>query len=235
VLVADNRAKVRTQFQLDEAQRQPLEAIMMAGDQMLVLTGSNEMVDALSAFTNRRVGVGEGHTREKLGDLVEALQAASGDALVVGNAVVAFAGSVGAGFSPSSHGNPLMQEIRDGCTKSRKGKPAALQALARCIMAEPNHIGAARALKLLGEYVEQRHAGFDTIRIDYRSEFAEAIRLEAFSTPDEGHSELARRRAHIQRPLVEGMATEAWTECAQLDSRHRLEKAPSRPNIERPS
>ena len=76
-----------------------------------------------------------------------------------------------------------------------------LPPIAKCIVAEPNHIGAARALKLLGEYVEQKHAGFDKVRIDYRAEFAEAIRLEAFSTPGDGHSELARRRAHIQRPL----------------------------------
>jgi len=201
VIVADNRAKARTQFQLDQGQRKPVDAVMLGGDQMLVLTGSNDMVNALTAFTNRRVGVWEGHMREKLAMLVEALQSANGDAEAVANAIVAFAGGIGAGFSPSSHGNQLVQEIKDGCVKSRKGKPAAIQAMANCILAEPNHVGAARALKLLSEYVEQKLAGFDKIRIDYRAEFAEAIRLEAFATPEDGHSELARRRTHIQRPL----------------------------------
>ncbi|GEP53953.1 UvrD-helicase domain-containing protein [Reyranella soli] len=200
VIVADNRGQARKQFALDAAHRKTVDAVMLR-DEMLVLTSSNILVDALSAYTNRRIGIWEGHTREMLGILVEALQAANGNAEAVASALVAFVSGVGTGFSMSSHGNRLLQEIKEGCCKTTKGKPACIQEMAKLILAEPSHVGAARALKLLGGYIANKIAGFDAIKIDYRSEFGDALRLESFATPEDGLSELARRRAHFWRAL----------------------------------
>lgn len=200
VIVADNRAQARKQFALDAAHRKLVDAVML-GDEMLVLTSSNILVDALSAYTNRQIGVWEGHTREMLGTLVEALQVANGNAEAVATALIAFVSGVGAGFSMSSHGNRLLQEIKEGCCKATKGKPACIQEMAKLIQAEPSHVGAARALKLLSGYVSNKRAGFDAIKVDYRSEFGDAVRLEPFATPEDGLSELARRRSHFSRAL----------------------------------
>jgi hypothetical protein len=201
IVIGDNSAQSQTGFSLNPSQRKIVDGVMFAGDQMLVLTGSNEMVDSLTAYTNRRIGVWEGHTRDYLAALVEALQAANGNAEAIGNAVVTFVGGVGAGFSMSSHGKRLLQEINDGCCKPTKGKPACIQAMAKLMLAEPSHVGAAQALKLLADYIEAGQAGFGDIKIDYRSELGDAIRLGAFATPEDGLSELARRRSHFHRPL----------------------------------
>jgi len=201
ILVADNSAQARTQFALNPTQRKLVDGVMMSGDQMLILTGNNDLADALTAYTNRRVGIWEGHTRDKLAVFVEALQAANGNAEAIGTAVVAFVGGVGVRFSMSSHGKRLLQEIKDGCCKTTKGKPACIQAMAKLILAEPSHIGAARALNLLADYVELGQAGFEEVKIDYRSELGDAIRLETFAMPEDGLSELARRRSHFHRAL----------------------------------
>jgi len=159
------------------------------------------MADAITAFTNRRVGVWEGHTRDALTALVDVLQSKNGDAEAVAGALVAFVGGVGVGFSMSTHGTRLMEEIKDGCCKPTKGKPACIQDMAKAILAEPNHVGASKALKLLKDFIEQKQNGFDTVKIDYRAEFGEAVRLGAFPTPEDGLGEMMRRRAHFRRAL----------------------------------
>lgn len=199
VIVANNQAKARAQLQLDN--RKPVDHVMMDGDQMLVLTASNEMADAIIAFTNRRVGVWEGHTRDALTALVDVLQSHNGNAEAVAAAFVAFVGGVGVGFSMSTHGTRLMQEIKDGCRKATKGKPACIQDMAKAILAEPNHVGTSKALKLLKDFIEQKQKGFDTVKIDYRAEFGDAVRLGSFPTPKDGLGEMMRRRAHFRRAL----------------------------------
>lgn len=201
IIIGDNNARSRTGFSLNPTQRKIVDGAMFAGDQTLVLTASNEMVGSLTAYTNRRIGVWEGHTRDHLATLVEALQVAIGNAEAIGNAVVTFIGGVGAGFSVSSRGTRLLQEINDGCSKPTKGKPACIQAMANLILAEPSHVGAAQALKLLRDYIEAGQVGFNDIKIDYRSEMDDAIRLGGFAKPEDGLSELARRRSHFHRPL----------------------------------
>ena len=129
------------------------------------------------------------------------MEKGTGRSEAISEAVVEFVGAVGAGFSISTHGKRLVQEVRDNCAKPTTGKPAFIQSLAKLILAEPNHVGAARALRLLATYVEQRQDGFDHVRIDHRTEFSEAVWLEAYATPEEGFGELARRRARFRRSL----------------------------------
>jgi hypothetical protein len=134
-----------------------------------------------------------------LSEYVEAIVAGRDNPEAIGGALVAFLGEVGAGFSKSSHGNRLLQELRDGCSRSTTGKPASLQAMARLILAGPNHVGCARALELLAGFVARKDKGFEDVKIDHKVEFGEAIRLGLYTTPEEGFAELTRRRTHFRR------------------------------------
>ena len=127
ILFAENRAQQRTGFQLSTAQRAPLDVTVNSKAQILVLTGENDMVTSLRAFWNRRIPVWEGHTRDALSDLVLAISSNSDSPVPIIEAVVSFLGKVSVGFSPSSHGSQLVQEVRGGCTNKRRGKPALIQ------------------------------------------------------------------------------------------------------------
>src|SRR5690606_10343535 len=136
--------------------------------------------EALAAFWNRTIPIWEGHTRPALDDLVTAMETNSGDAVALAHAVVAFMGRVAVGFSPSSHGDQLVHEVTDGCTRATRGKPACIQQLGRLLLDEPNHIGVAKCLTQLSRFREDRIAGFETINVDYRWEYRDAIRLADF-------------------------------------------------------
>lgn len=199
VIVADNSSPAPGQYQLNGGARKAIDAMMFSGKQMMVLTTRNDLVRSLTAFTNRRIGVWEGHTREALSEHVEAMVAGKDKPEAIGEALIAFLGEVGAGFSKSSHGNRLLQEIRNGCSKATTGRPAAIQEMAKSILAEPNHVGCAQALKLLGAFIERKEKGFEEVKIDHKAEFGEAMRLGLYATAEEGFAELTRRRTHFRR------------------------------------
>ncbi len=202
VVVADNTARQRTGYQLSRDNRRPIDSIVNSAQEVLVLSGQNETVNALRAFWGRRFPIWEGHTREPLGKLVAALTANAGDAAAVAEAAIGFIEEVCKGFSRSSHGDRLAQEIASNCGKVTTGKPALIQELARRIRDEPSHIGVAKCLKRLNELVEAKTDGFSDVCIDYRNEFRDAIKLEQFAAPEEGLAEINRRRsfAHPMPP-----------------------------------
>ena len=194
VLFAENIARDAGGFQLSVQDRAPLDARVNATEQMLVLTGQNSTAKSLRVFWHRTIPIWEGHTRDALGALVSSARAIN-EPVAVTRAVVEFLGSVGTGFSPSSHGNRLIQEVEQGCSKKTRDKPAHIQALGRHILDEPNHIGVARCLKHLAQLTDDKVAGFDAIKIDHRSEYRDAVRLAEFADPEEGLAEINRRRS----------------------------------------
>ena len=197
---AENTAQTRSGFQVSFAERRPLDQTINSGDPVLILTGQNETADALAAFWNRRIPIWEGHTRDALSELVKTASEQAGNAPALSQAITVFMGSVAVGFSASSHGDRLQREVADGCNGRARGKPALIQELGRHIVDEPSHIGVARCLGRLLELLEQGVAGFDGIKIDHRREFRDAIRLGDFSDPDEGLTEIHRRRT-FARPM----------------------------------
>jgi len=197
---ANNTARTRSGFQISYAERQPLDQIINDGNPVLILTGQNDTADALAAFWNRRIPIWEGHTRDALGELVKIASEQAGNAPALSEAITVFMGRVAVGFSASSHGDRFQREVAEGCTGRASGKPALIQELGRHVVDEPNHIGIARCLGRLSELVEQGVVGFDRIKIDYRREFRDAIRLGDFSDPDEGLAEIHRRRT-FARPM----------------------------------
>lgn len=194
VLRATNVAQVRTAYQVCRDDRRPIDAA--AAKEVMVLAASNDRVRGLSAFWDRRIPIWEGHTRSALADLVRTTREQSGQPVALAQSVLAFAGAIGVGFSPSSHGDRLVKEVREGCARPARGKPAHIQRIARHILDEPSHHGVAGALGELNDLIEAKADGFGDIKIVHRGELRDAIRLKAFACPDEGFAEIARRRSH---------------------------------------
>ena len=194
VLRASNVAQVRTAYQVSHDERRSIDAA--AGREVMVLAASNDRVRGLSAFWDRRIPIWEGHTRSALADLVRTVREQAGQPVEIAQGVLTFAGAIGVGFSPSSHGERLVKEVREGCARPARGKPALIQRLARHITDEPNHHGVAGALSELHDLIEAKAEGFGDIKIVHRTELRDAIRLKAFACPDEGYAEIARRRSH---------------------------------------
>lgn len=197
VVVADNIARTSSGYQLSNEHRRPIDRVVTTAQDLLVLSGQNATVDALRGFLNRRVPIWEGHSREPLGKLVTALTANPGDATAIAKAALAFIEECCKGFSRSSHGDRFTQEIASSCQKPTTGKPALIQELARYILNEPNHVGVAKCLKRLDELAEAKTDGFADVRIDYRNEFRDAIKLQRFAVPEEGLAEMNRRRSYV--------------------------------------
>lgn len=205
LIVANNVSRKRTGYQLSTADRRPIDQFVNSCEDLLVLTGQNETVNALAAFWSRRLPIWEGHTRNALEDLIDTINAHVGDALLVTQATVAFLGNVAVGFSPSSHGDRLEQEVANGCSGAARGKPALLQELGSYILDEPTHVGVARCLVRLNELIRDGVVGFDGIKIDHRGEYRDAIRLQDFTDPVVGLAEINRRRS-FARPMPPGRA-----------------------------
>lgn len=194
ILRANNTAQVRTAYQVSRDERRPIDAAV--ADQVMVLAANNDRIGALSAFWARRIPVWEGHTRSALADLVRIAREHEGRAEQLAQGVLTFASTIGIGFSPSSHGDRLLKEVREGCTRPARGKPGNIQRLARHVLDAPNHKGVAGALNELHDLIEAKAEGFGDIKIVHRSELRDAIRLQTFSCPEEGYAEIARRRSH---------------------------------------
>jgi DNA helicase-2/ATP-dependent DNA helicase PcrA len=197
VVYADNQAQANLDYRLSTDDRKKVEAFEKAQTSLLVLTRHNEVARAIRAMFFRRLPIWEGHTRQGLEQLVQAMQAGHGDATTIARALVAFMGTVGKGFSPTAFGNRFVQEAQEGCTKATSGKPASLQALARLLLAEADHRGAGKVLRRLAELREQ-DSSFRDIEIDHFKEFWDAVRIGGFETPDGGLAEITHRRTHAR-------------------------------------
>jgi DNA helicase-2/ATP-dependent DNA helicase PcrA len=196
ILVGNNIAQTRTSYQLSKVHRPPIDKLVLASDQLMILASQNDLVAALRAFWGRTIPIWEGHTREALAALVNILRTGHGNAEALAEGLVAFVNTVAVGFSKSSHGDRLIDEIRSGATRLTTGKPANIQAISRCLLADPSHTGAAAALDLILAYIEAKAAGFDTVKLDLRSEFKDAIRIGQFSSADEAFTEISRKRSY---------------------------------------
>lgn len=195
VVYAENRATRNLQYALESSDRKSVDIFERAQKSLLILTRYNDTAVSVRAFFNRNIPFWEGHTRPGLERLVDSVVAANGDLTVLAAAVVAFMNDVGKGFSPCAFGDAFEREVRDGCTKTRSGKPAMIQELARFLVDDPSHRGIARLLARLSELTTTAPA-FGGVKIDCYSEFRDAIRLGDFQSPEDGLAELAHRRTY---------------------------------------
>lgn len=202
VLFANNTSHRPAVYQLSDEDRKPVDKVLRSSPQLMILASQNKLVTALRAFWGRRVPIWEGHTRDALGALVQMLRNGQGNPEALAQGVIAFMGSVAAGFSLSSHGDRLLEEVRTGGGRPTTGKPANIQAVARCLLNNPTHAGVSDALAKIAALVKDAAAGFDAVKIDRSSELRDAVRIGQFSGPDEGFAEVSRMRscAHPSPP-----------------------------------
>ena len=209
VLRAKNSSQKRAGFQLSPADRRPLDRIVNGLDDFLILTDQNETSKALRGFWGGRIPIWEGHTRDELGKLANALTGAEITPAVACTALNEFVDSVSVGYTASSHGNRLAQEVREGCQNNNvRGKPALLQEIGRELIQEPNHKGVAAALARIEQLRSDGVAGFSDIRFDNPRELQDAIRLSGFEDPDDALAEIHRRRSYARpKPPAKAIST----------------------------
>lgn len=195
--VVENSAHEAMGYRLRSADRRSIDAVVRNATSLLVLTHHNDTARALRGFFFRSIALWEGHTRSELERLVEALKGRRGDSPALAAALVTFISSISKGFSASAFGSTFQREAQEGCTARRNGKPAKIQAVARLLIAEPNHRGVAKALERL-HALAKSDPDFSESKIDCQREFWDAVRLGAFDDPEVGLSEIAKRRAHAQ-------------------------------------
>lgn len=204
VYFAENSAQIpHRSFSMTSAHRRPIDELRRRGGQLLVLTESNDRVGHLNAFFDRSMRIWEGHRRENLARLIACIRQSAGDVDAIVDGFLAFVAATAKGFTPSVHGNRLRKEVKERCSKVTRGvMPAHLQAVARLLIAEPDHCGVARALAYLVDVVERGETGFGEVELDLKSEIRDAIRLGHFPSVDAGFAEITRRRtfSHPQPP-----------------------------------
>jgi hypothetical protein len=164
----------------------------------LILAAHNATVRALRGFFDRRLPIWEGHTRDALAKLTSGIQAAAGNAPALARVLTTFLQEIGVGFSDSAFGDAFEGEVATGCTASRRGKPATLQALGRIVLEQPDHRGAAAMLAHVSELIRTNPA-FSAIKIDHHREFNDAIRIGEFEDCEHAATEIARRRSYSRR------------------------------------
>jgi hypothetical protein len=207
VIYAENQSQRNLEYQLASQDRREIDRFERSHPSLLILTRHNKIAHSLRGFFNRRVPLWEGHTRTGLENLVDAMSTGQGDAAALAAATVAFICEVGKGFSPSAFGNRFEQEARDGCTRSLRGKPAEIQALARFLVNEPNHCGVAKMLRRLHELAEGDRQ-FSDVKIDCHREFWEATCLGDFDSAENGFAEITHRRVYSRpKPPEKAIST----------------------------
>ena len=195
VVVAENQAQKRFDYRLSSGDRKSVddfekEATVASDTDSLQRHG-----DVAAKFFQPSHPAWEGHQRTGLETLVDAVHRSEGDCEAVATAVVAFMDKIGKGFSPSAFGNGFKREAREGCTASRRGKPAKIQQLARYLVADANHRGVANMLRRLWE-LKDTDGDFSDIEIDCSKEYWDAIRLGAFTASDIGLAEITHHRTY---------------------------------------
>jgi len=196
LIFGTNRSRSHRQYRLTGQERRELDVVVRASKQLLVLGPKNDIVDSLCGFWNRSIPLWEGHTRSALAVLVSTIQEVNGDALALATAMIEFIGSVSIGFSWKSHGERLLQEISEGCSKKSRGKPAAIQEVGRHFLGMPSHKSIGSALEEIDRFVTERNPGFTEVKIDRRVEFRDAIRVCRFESVDDGFAQVSGMRSH---------------------------------------
>lgn len=218
--VADNVAPARGMVQLEQERRRPIHSAIRNAPSLMILAGHNETVRGVNALLGRSVPIWEGHTRDALPTLASACVAGRGNPIAIAQAFTHFVQTTCKGFSDSAFANRFMDEVKTGATKRCVGKPAQLQAIARCIIETPDHTGLSAALAML-EVLIQGDAGFADVAIDLLREYREAMRLTTFADPAAGLVEITRRR-NIVRTALPGKCISTVHKAKGLEVDHVL-------------
>jgi DNA helicase-2/ATP-dependent DNA helicase PcrA len=207
VVFAENQIPQSRSYQIASQDRKPIDGFQNSQQSLLILTRYNDAARSFRGLFNRQIPLWEGHTRRGLERLVNSIERSAGDRVAIASAVVKFLGTVGKGFSKSAFGDIFIEEAEQGCTAARKKKPAKIQDLARFVVKEPDHRGAAKMLHRLAQLSES-DADFAKTEIDGRKEFWDAVRLGTYPSPTMGLAEITHRRTYSRpKPPQKALST----------------------------
>lgn len=207
VIEADNITPISLGFQLEADARRQIGKVLRSGAPLLVLSHHAATVKAIRSYFGRSLPIWEGHARSALPEYVTALTAAKlpGE---IAEALVAFVQHTATGFSNSQFADRFRREVADGCSGRATGKPAQVQALARCIVSSPDHRGAADCLRALHRLMAAAPGFSGAIHLDHPREFWEAVSLGNSESAEAGLAMLAQRRSHRRwMPPVRAIST----------------------------
>ncbi|MGO8915851.1 MAG: ATP-binding domain-containing protein [Stellaceae bacterium] len=207
LVVAENQAQRYGDYQLAGQDRRSIDAFERAHAALLIVSRFTETAQRLRAFFHRRIPLWEGHTRPALEALVEAALAHRGEPTVLAQTLVDFMKEIGKGFSHSAFGDRFISEATEGCVRQTRGKPAALQAMARHIVNSPDHRGIANALRTLAE-LRNSSEDFAEVEIDRHAEFWEAVRLGGHEDLEAGFAAITHHRTYSRpKPPTKAIST----------------------------
>jgi hypothetical protein len=207
LVVAENQAQRYGDYQLAGEDRRSIDAFERAHAALLIVSPFAETAQRLRAFFQRRIPLWEGHTRPALETLIEAALAHRGQRSPLAQALVDFMDEIGKGFSPSAFGDRFISEAVNGCVRQTRGKPAALQAMARHIVNSPDHRGVANALRTLAE-LRRSSEDFAEVEIDCHAEFWEAVRLGEYEDLEAGFAAITHHRTYSRpKPPTKAIST----------------------------
>jgi DNA helicase-2/ATP-dependent DNA helicase PcrA len=195
IVFAANSAYGNLEFRPAASDRRPIDNFERASRSLLILTRYNETAVSLRPAFGRRVALWEGHNRPALEKFVDMLNNANGDRKAVAQAVVDFVQNTSIGFTAAAYANNFLEDVADSCRRNRRNRPAKIQGLARLILAEPSHIGAAKVLARIAE-LRRTDNDFRPIEFDCHKEFHEGSRLGAFETAEAGFAAISYCRTY---------------------------------------
>ena len=197
VVYADNCAQKTLEYRPAPLDRRPIDEFDTSSESLLMLSRHNNATVSLRSTFNRRIPLWEGHVRPALEQLVQALSVGHGHKAAIARAVSEFLQSTTVGFTSGEYVTTFEADVADSCVRTRRGRPAKLQELARLIVAEPNHIGAGKVIAKIGQ-LQSTDPDFRAIKIDCYKEFYEAGRLAGFETAEIGFREISRHRTYVR-------------------------------------
>ena len=195
VVRADNAAHGYGQYLPAPQDRRPIDQFVNASPSLLILTRYNRMTTSLRPAFNRRIPLWEGHNRSALEKFVDKLTAHSGNKDAVAAVLTEFIQATCIGFTRTGYTANFTSDVADDCARTRRNKPAKIQELARLVVTEPDHRGAAKVLARIAE-LRGTDADFQDIQLDAAKEFYEASRLHDFDTAATGFAEINHRRTY---------------------------------------
>jgi DNA helicase-2/ATP-dependent DNA helicase PcrA len=190
---AENEAKKILEYRPERKQRAPIDQFEKTSASLLILSRYGDATQSVRATFSRRIPLWEGNVRPALERYVDALTAANEDRNAVATAITVFVQATATGFTGTDHVKTFLEDVADGCARKRSGGRAAVQQLARLIVDEPNHVGAAKVLAQIA-----KDSAFSAVQLDCRREYHEAARLARYECPQSGFREIARLRTYTR-------------------------------------
>jgi hypothetical protein len=188
---AENAAQRNLEYRPDPKHRSQIDQFENSSPSLLILSRYGDATQSIRPAFSRRIPLWEGHVRPALEKYVDALTAAAADRNAVATAVTTFIQATATGFTATDYVKTFLDDVADGCTRKRRGGRAAVQHLARLIVDEPNHVGAAKVLAQIAT-----DNAFSSVQLDCNREYHEAARLAHYECPQSGFREIARHRIY---------------------------------------